>query len=252
MKKLLYVGLLLTTMFVLTGCDEKVETEEHVKKEETKISPVNQTTAYNTVSDMNEEKPKTPLKLTQEQKEEYHKQYVKIVEKVNQQKLGMQLGVSPIDEFEAEDWVEPKVFEKRVQGHIDDFWAEERKALNAIKTKENQDATEVSGGWALEEYIYVAGILSQIEVIGDFETQYSESRKGQVFAGINKISTQVAKGSKGTWEQTSYKAFLLDGGQTYSIRIEGIHHYNGLSIEKAFTIKFSCDKTGKILRKHFL
>lgn len=96
--KYLYVGILLT-MFVLTGCNEKVETEEQVKKEETKISPVNQATEDKTVSDMNEERPKTPLKLTQEQKEEYHKQYVKIVEKVNRQKLGMQLGVPSIEEF---------------------------------------------------------------------------------------------------------------------------------------------------------
>lgn len=244
-KKHLYVGILLT-MFVLMGCNEKVETEEQVKKEETNISSVNQSTEDKTVSDMNEEKPKTSLKLTQEQKEEYHKQYVKIVENVNQQKLGTQLGVSSIDEFKAEDWVEPKVFAKRVQEHVDGFLEEERKALATMPTKKNQDATEVSGGWALEKFIYVAGILSRIEVIGNFETQYSESRKGQVFTGINKISTQVAKGSKGTWEQTSYKASLLDGGQTYSIRIEGIHHFNNLSIDKLFTIEFSCDEFGNI------
>ena len=171
---------------------------------------------------------------------------MKIVEKVNEQKLGMQLEVASIDAFKTEDWVEPKVFEKRIQKDVDWYLKEERKALNAIQTMENQDSTEVSGGLALEKYIYVAGLLSRIEVVGDFETQYSESRKGQVFAGLNKISTQVAKGSKGTWEQTSYKASLLDGGQTYSIRIEGIHHYNGLSIEKVFTIKFNCDKSGKI------
>jgi len=244
-RKHLYVGILLT-MFVLTGCNEKVETEEQVKKEEAKISPVNQATEDKTVSDTNEEKPKTPLKLTQEQKEEYHKQYVKIAEKVNQQKLGLQLGVSAIDEFNAEDWVDPKVFAERVQEHVDGFLEEERKALATIPTNKNQDATEVSDGWALDKYIYVAGIVTQIEVIGDFETQYSESRKGQVFAGINKISTQVAKGSKGTWEQTSYKASLIDGGQTYSIRIEGIYHYNNLSIDKVFTIEFNCDKFGNI------
>lgn len=244
-KNYLYVGILFA-MFVLTGCNEKVETEEQVKKEDKKIAPVNQATEDKTVSDMNEEKPKIPLKLTQEQKEEYHKQYVKIVEKVNQQKLGTQLGVSSIDEFKAENWVVPKVFAKRVQEHVDGFLEEEREALAAMTTKKNQDATQVSGGWALEKYIYVAGILSRIEVIGDFETQYSEYRKGQVFAGINKISTQVATGSKGTWEQTSYKASLLDGGQTYSIRIEGIHHLNNLSIDKLFTIEFSCGELGNI------
>lgn len=244
MKKYLYVGILLTT-FVFTGCNEKLETEEQIKKDELKISPVNQSTEDKTVSDMNEEKTKTPLKLTEEQKEEYHKQYVKIVEKVNQQKLGMQLGVSPIDEFKAEDWVEPEVFANRIQEQVDVFLEEERKALAATTTKKNQDATEVSGGWALEKYIYVAGILTRIEIIVDFETQYSESRDGQVFAGINKISTRVAKGSEGTWEQTSYKATLLDD-QTYRIHIEGIHHYNNLSIDKLFTIEISCDKFGKI------
>lgn len=178
-KKYLHVGILLTT-FVFMGCNEKLETEEQGKKEEIKISPVNQATVDNAVSDMNEERPKTPLKLSQEQKKEYHKQYVKIIDKVNQQKLGMQLGVSPIDEFKAEDWVEPEVFANRIQKQVDAFLEEERKALAAMTTNKNQDATEVSGGWALEKYIYVAGIVSRLEIIVDFETQYSESRNGQV------------------------------------------------------------------------
>ncbi|MCL1699452.1 hypothetical protein MWJ95_03390 [Lysinibacillus sp. Bpr_S20] len=243
-KKYLHVGILLTT-FVFMGCNEKLETEEQGKKEEIKISPVNQATVDNAVSDINEERPKTPLKLSQEQKKEYHNQYVKIIDKVNQQKLGMQLGVSPIDEFKAADWVEPEVFANRIQKQVDAFLEEERKALAAMTKNKNQDATEVSGGWALEKYIYVAGIVTRLEIIVDFETQYSESRNGQVFAGINKISTQVAKGSEGTWEQTSYKASLLDD-QTYSIRIEGIHHNNNLSTDKLFTIEISCDKFGKI------
>ena len=242
MRNYLYVGMLLIT-FILTGCNDKVETEEQVKKEETKISPDNLATEDETESEKNTE---PILNLTQEEKEEFHKQYVISVEKVNQQKLGMQLGVSSIDEFKAEDWVEPNVFEKRIQDQVDSFLEEERKALAAIQTGENQDVIQVSGWCSLEKYIYVAGLLTRIEVVGIFETQYSESRKGQVFAGINNLSTQVAKGSKGTWEQTSYTASLIDDSQTYRIVIEGIHHFNNLSIDKLFTIELSCDEFGNI------
>lgn len=245
MRKYLYIGILLTT-FVFTGCNEKVETEEQIKKEKTEISPDNQAKEDETESDIKKKNTETTLNLTQEQKEEFHKQYGIIVEKVNQQKLGMQLGVSSIDEFKAEDWVEPKVFEKRVQEQVDYFLEEERKALAAIQTGKNQDVIQVGGWWSLEKYIYVADILTRIEVIGIIETQYNESRKGQVFAGIKNISTQVAKGSKGTWEQTSYTASLVNDSQTYSIVIEGIHHYNNLSIDKLFTIELSCDEFGNI------
>ena len=43
-----------------------------------------------------------PLELTQEQKDEYHKRYMEIMEKVNQKKLGPVLGVPPIEQFQLE------------------------------------------------------------------------------------------------------------------------------------------------------
>ena len=247
LNKYFYISILLGA-FALTGCTND-EDDKKGMEAESSLTEQSITIDNNINTTKKVEKAPIPINLTQEQKEEYHKQYVKIVEKVNQQKLGMDLEVCPMDEFEAEDWVEPKVFAKRIQERVDVFLREERKALTTMPTEKNQTATRVSDGWALEKDIYVAGIITQIEVIGDFETQYSESRDGQVFSGLNKISTQVAKNSNGTWEQKSYKTSLLDDGQTYSIRIEGIHHFNNISIDKLFTIEFSCDENGGISEK---
>lgn len=52
----------------------------------------------------------TPLELTQEQKEDYHKQYVEIVEEINAEEGTNYMEVDPIDEFKPEDWVEPEKF----------------------------------------------------------------------------------------------------------------------------------------------
>ena len=53
-----------------------------------------------------------PLELTQEQKEDYHKQYVEIVKEINAEEGTNYLEVEPIVEFKPEDWVEPEKFKK--------------------------------------------------------------------------------------------------------------------------------------------
>lgn len=52
----------------------------------------------------------TPLILTQEQKENYYKQYVEIVEELNGEGDTNYLEVVLIDDLKPEDWVEPKSF----------------------------------------------------------------------------------------------------------------------------------------------
>ena len=52
----------------------------------------------------------TPLELTQEQKEDYYKQYVEIVEEVMREYPDTTIEVVPFDEFKEEDWVEPEEF----------------------------------------------------------------------------------------------------------------------------------------------
>ena len=51
-----------------------------------------------------------PLELTKEQKEDYYKQYVEIVEEVMRECAYTTMEVVPFDEFKEEDWVDPEEF----------------------------------------------------------------------------------------------------------------------------------------------
>ncbi|MBS4203518.1 hypothetical protein [Lederbergia citrea] len=107
MKKYMCVGILIGAI-VLAGCSVNEESEKKVTEDITNAQEVE----VGGLSDTNKEKvvSVTPLELTQEQKEEYHKQYVEIVEKINREEGTNQLEVVPIDEFRTEDLVDPKKF----------------------------------------------------------------------------------------------------------------------------------------------
>ncbi|MEH7238085.1 hypothetical protein [Bacillus sp. JJ1562] len=100
MKKYLYAGILLGTI-MLAGCSANEEVEEQLQAKEVETLP-----------DTNKEEvvSVTPLDLTQEQKEDYYKQYVEIVKEINAKEGTNHLEVVHIDEFKPEDWVEPEQF----------------------------------------------------------------------------------------------------------------------------------------------
>jgi hypothetical protein len=64
--------------------------------------------------------------------------------------------------------------------------------------------------------------------------------------GVNDVTSSQKAGVPGKWVQTSYKVSLVDGGQKYIIRIEGVLTSLGASFEKVFTIEFNCNEYGKI------
>lgn len=183
--------------------------------------------------------------ITEEQKQQYYEQYKKIVEQAMQQKVGINIEVAPIEEFKESDWVVPDLFEKRVQGIVDSHLETEREKITAMSFYATPHETNTIGQTTKSTYIYVTDRMKEIEVSASFETQYSEAHDRQLFVAIDNISSQLAI-PKGTWEQTSYKASLIDGGRTYRIRIEGILDYLNISTPKAFTIEFSCNEFGKI------
>ncbi|GED17962.1 hypothetical protein [Aneurinibacillus migulanus] len=187
----------------------------------------------------------TTNSLTEQEKQQYYKQYVEIVEEVMQKKIGIHIEVLPMEQFQPEDWVEPKEYEARIQNMVDRYLTVERETLNALSSTTNKVVRNLNGETTKTTYIYIPDIIREIEVTGKFETQYNAYHDRQVFGKLENISTQAAS-SVGTWEQTSYEASLIDGGRTYSIRIEGIYSLNGLSNEKAFTIEFHCNEVGKI------
>ncbi|MEK5174941.1 hypothetical protein NST63_17225 [Heyndrickxia sp. FSL W8-0496] len=75
--------------------------------------------------------------------------------------------------------------------------------------------------------------------------QNNKKLEKQLFIVVNDVTSQKA-GVPGKWDQTSYKASLVDGGQKYIIRIEGVLTSLGVSFEKVFTIEFNCNEYGKI------
>lgn len=111
LKKYIFMGILLGTI-VLAGCSANEETEEQAKKEKMEDVTNGQVVEVETLPDTDKEEvvSVTPLDLTQEQKEDYHRQYVEIVKEINANEDTNHLEVSPIDEFKSEDWVEPEKF----------------------------------------------------------------------------------------------------------------------------------------------
>ena len=185
------------------------------------------------------------IPVSEEQKKQYYEQYVRIVEWAMAQKAGISIGVSSMEEFKESDWVEPKEFEERIRNIVDGHLATEREKISAMSTTSNQAVTNRDGSTTKTTYIYFSDMLKAIEVTGNFNTKYSTDHNRHLFVAADNISTALAS-SQGTWEQKSYQASLLDGGRSYSIRIEGIFELNNIAIEKAFTIEFSCDEDGGI------
>src|SRR5689334_20841974 len=111
LKKYLYTGILIGNI-VLTGCSGNEKTEERVKEEITEDLSEGQAVEVESlpVPDKGEVVSEVPLELTQEQKEDYYKQYVEIVEKVIAEYPGTTMEVVPFDEFAEQDWVEPEKF----------------------------------------------------------------------------------------------------------------------------------------------
>lgn len=192
-----------------------------------------------------EEPPKEPLSLTDEEKRQYYEQYLKIIERAMQKKTGLSFGVVPIEEYKDEYWITPQQFENDVESWLEEHLATEREKIDNMLLTPEPVITNADGSTTKTTYIYFPDILKTIEVTGHFETQYNEIYDRQLFIKADNISTKLAY-PRGKWEQTSYRVSLIDGGRTFSIRIEGNFDYNGLHFEKAFTIDFNCDVNGKI------
>ena len=110
----MYTGVLLGAI-VLAGCSANDESIDQVQVKEEKI--IEDATNGQAVegkaspdTDKEEVVSVTPLDLTQEQKEAYHKQYVEIIEEVNAEYPDADLGILPLNEFGEEDWVQPEEF----------------------------------------------------------------------------------------------------------------------------------------------
>lgn len=185
------------------------------------------------------------LELTQQQKEEYYKRYVDAVEWLNEQKVGLHMEVSPIEQFEDGWWRDPEIFEKEIRATVEEHLAKELEMKQSLSEEEKEAKLQVDGKIAKKAYMYMSETIAVVKVAANFDTQYSETHDRQMFSGIDNITTESGN-TFDTWEQTSVEVSLIDGGRTYSIDIEGIATNGGMTFEKAFTIEFRCDQFGNI------
>ncbi|MED4402051.1 hypothetical protein [Metabacillus fastidiosus] len=112
MKKYLYAGILVGTI-VLAGCNVNEATQKQEKEELTKGSTGSQTVGDKSLSIApKEEKLVNHLELTQEQKEDYYKQYQQIVNEINSREPKSTLELVPFEGFKSEDFIEPAEFKK--------------------------------------------------------------------------------------------------------------------------------------------
>ena len=115
LKKYLYIGVLVWAI-VLAGCSISEEPEDQVQEKED-ISN-GQAIEGKNLPETNKEEvvSEVPLELTKEQKEDYYKQYVEIVEEINAEGNGAYtLEVEPFDDFKEEDWIEPGEFRQMAE-----------------------------------------------------------------------------------------------------------------------------------------
>nr|WP_106783200.1 hypothetical protein [Lysinibacillus timonensis] len=172
-----------------------------------------------------------PLSL--HQKAAYYNQYTEIVEKIMQQQVGISIVMAPMEEFD--NWVEPKVYEEAIQNQINEY-------LTMVHNHDYADkrVTEITK----TANIYLSDMIRPIEVTGKFETQYNPFNNRQLFASFADLATQ--SDSVGTWKQSSFEAFIIDGGRTISVHIEGIYIEATKPFKQEFTIEFYCDEQGNI------
>ncbi|MCP8968447.1 hypothetical protein [Ectobacillus ponti] len=181
--------------------------------------------------------------LTTQQKQGYYEQYQKSVAGVMEQKLGLHLEVPPMDQFQPEEWVEPQVYDKRIGDIVQQYRSDEQKALRTLSAAP-PTVTDANGQTKKIVQVYVGDALHPIEVIGHFQTQLDERSGRQMFAAADNIMMKAA--DSGIWNQTAYKATLIDGGRTYSVTIEGVYTLAGVSFPKACTVEFQCGEVGQI------
>lgn len=187
----------------------------------------------------------SPHPLTEEQKKQYYEEYKKIVKQANDQKTGSNIGLSPFEEFHH--WVTPEKFKKEIQSMLDADLKTEREEIAARSSNLGPAVTNLDGETTKSTYIYIPDIVKRIDVTAKFKTQYNAKLDRTIFVGVDNVTSQLGKYEfSGTWEQTSYKTSLKDGGKKYRIRIEGTFTLAGSTSEKAFTIEFNCDELGGI------
>lgn len=173
------------------------------------------------------------LELTQQEKETYHKQYVEIIEEVNATYPNADLELLPLNEFGAQDWVEPEEF-KQI--------ATDRAGLKFVETESGFTTMAVTK--TKSKSFDAKGAAASISVTASFNTRYDDAAKRQYFSSVNSVSSKST--SSGTWSQTGTTKSLQDGGRTYAITVGGTYTLNSIKSSHNLVVEFYCSSTGGV------
>lgn len=159
---------------------------------------------------------------TTEQKNEWYQQYEIVIESVNQRHPDGELELAPIYAFREEDWRPVEEFRKI---------AKKRSTFRIALTSDEKQAVKPEQS-------------SEINVIADIKTDYSQSAERQLFTDTVGITSEAR--TNGIWVQKGYTATRIDANQTYEISVGGSYTINGITTLHNATIEFHCGRTGEI------
>lgn len=223
LKRYLVTSIVVGAIF-LTGCE----------KDDKAASPLS-TSVDKQIIAMESVMAPVPLVLTLPQKEYYYKEYLAIVNKLNEE-YGTGFKLDPITTFSANYWLELKDFEDMLKGRIDTSYvvADNKEVFSPVKVPKFVE-------------LHMGAHRTIIRVDGSFDTQLSMDIPGgrQLFSVMHSLSSKIEQG-KGYWTQTGYDPSIKDHGSAYNIAIGGYYSYNGVSSPHIIEIEYYCNIHGGI------
>lgn len=234
LKKYLYISIFLGVI-ALSGCTSVESDQEEIAAESLTTE---QSRAINNEASptKTEDAAPIPLKLTQEQKEEYYQKYVTIIEKLNSEDMDIKLELEPITNFVDEYWIAIEDFEKLTKDRAN-------MSIVILENNERYNPMIVPKTVKLQIGSKEADIISK----GSFDTQLNTNTPGgrQLFSAFHSISSEAAN-ADGSWTQLGYEGSLMDGGVNYVIDVGGKFSQGGIISSHIVTLNFNCNIYGGI------
>ena len=233
LKKYFYVSILIGAI-ALSGCTDDEDDNKEITAESVNTEQVS---TINKEIDTTKVVTPIPLNLTQEQKEEYYKKYVNIVEKVNaENEEDFTLELEPITAFLDDDWIEVEDFERL---------AKERANATIVVVENNERYNPMSVPKTVK--LQIGSTEANIIFEGSFNTQHTFDIPGggQIFSAFNGITSEATDAS-GSWTQLGYTDLQTNDGIIYPIIVGGKYSQSGIISSHNIEIEFHCDKNGGI------
>lgn len=182
--------------------------------------------------------------LTQEKKNQYYQEYLKIAEELRGDS-DVDFSVDSPENFNENDWVEPAKFKENLETLINggiNFVVEENKVeLGGITTF----AASPTPTKYVTAYSSSGTFLGQIVVNATVSTKWDSGIKGQVISGIDNVTSYTMQGLS-HWGQTSARKDSEVTAQSWNIKLMGNFTTGGVTFPQAFIINYKTNSSGTI------